>query len=119
MTKKESTYWQENLDKFLNANLIYIHFHVDVPMDSAKIIKSKNINTPNPDIEYENHNFNLYVSDKIVDVKFDNDTIILKPKVKHTYLDREDRKIKKCLVGEVVTNRFSRKDIKSIDIREY
>lgn len=120
MTKKEFTYLQENPDKFLNADFIYIRFfNCDIPINSAKIIRSKNINTPNPDIEYENYNFNLYVSDKVVDVEFDNDTIILKTKINHAYLDREDRKIKKCLVGEMVTNSFLRKDIKSIDIRNY
>lgn len=117
MTKKEFAYWQENPDKFLNASLIYIHFYKDAFINSARIVKSKNINTSNPDIKYENYYFDLYTADKVIDVKFDDDTITLKTKIKHVYLDWEARKIKECLVGEVVTNNFPRKNIKSIDIR--
>ena len=116
MTKKEFTYWQENPDKFLNANLIYIRFYKNAFINSARIIRSKNINTPNPDIEYENYNFCSYTADKVIDVKFNDDTITLKTKPKHAYLDWETRKIKECLVGEVVTNNFSRKNIKSMHV---
>lgn len=54
-----------------------------------------------------------------MDVEFDENTITLKTKVKHGYIDWECKKIKECLVGEVVTNTFSRKDIKLMDVRIY
>jgi hypothetical protein len=119
MTKKEFTYWKENPDKFLNADLIYIHFNKNVGINHARILRGKNYNTPNPDIRYGNSNSDLYVGDKVVDIEFDENMITLKTKLKHAYADWEDKKIKECLVGEVVTNTFSRKDIKSIDIRIY
>lgn len=116
MTKKEFTYWQENPDKFLNAYFVYIRFHKTAFIKSARIIE--NLNTPNPDIKYESYNFCSYTAPgKVIDVKFDDDTITLKTKIKHSYFDREDRKIKECLIGEVVTNSFPRKNIRSIDIR--
>lgn len=119
MTKKEFTYWEENSDKFLNADLIYIHFNKDVTMNSARTLSGKNYNTPNPDIKYTTSSSDLYVGDKVVDVEFDENTITLRTKIKHGYIDWEAKKIKECLVSEVITNTFSRKNIKSIDVRIY
>lgn len=119
MTKKEFTYWKENSDKFLNADLIYIHFNKNVEINHVMVLRGKNYNTPNPDIKYTTSSFDLYVGDKVVDVEFTENTITLRTKVKHGYVDWEAKKIKECLVGEVVTNAFSRKDIKSIDVRIY
>lgn len=119
MTKKEFTYWSENYNKFLNADLIYICFNKDIFINTAKTISNKNLNTLNPDIKYGNYNSDFYSADKVIEVNFDNDKIILKTKIKHSYIDWEDKKIKDLLVGEVITNTFSRKDIKSIDVRIY
>lgn len=119
MTKKEFAYWQENTNKFLNADLIYIHFNKDIIINCARTLRGKNYNTPNPDIKYSTSNFDLYTGDKVIDAEFGENTITLKTKIKHSYLDLEERKIKECLVGDVVTNTFSRKDIKSMDIRIY
>lgn len=119
MTKKEFLYWKENSNKFLNADLICIHFNKNVKINHARTLRGKNYNTPNPDIRYDNSNFDLYYGNKVVDIEFDENTITLRTKIKHAYLDWEAKKIKECLVGEVVTNTFFRKDIKLIDVRIY
>lgn len=119
MTKKEFTYWSENYNKFLNADLIYIYFNKDIFINNARTIRNKSLNTSNPDIKYGNYNSDLYSADKVIEVKFDNDKIVLSTKIKHSYIDWEDKKIKECIVGEVITNTFSRNDIKSIDVRIY
>ena len=109
MTKKEFEYWKNRSDSFCNASVLYISLHKPMLLH----------NVYGNELRYEDEVSNLFVPDNIIGIIFNNDAITFITRIKDYYFDWSTRTIKSCLRGNVLTNVIPRKNIKSIDLRQY
>lgn len=117
MTKKEFEYWKEHKEDILNAHLVCIHLNNYQQTDEARVALDSHYNSSEPTVKrvtYFNKVFET-IMHKIIDVSFIKEDIIIKMQREHSY--EEDNTIKWLLVGPIITNRFKRCNIKSIEVR--
>lgn len=107
MTKKEFEYWKNRSSSFYNASVLYVTLHK--PMLLHNVYGS----------ELRHEVSNLFIPDKVIDISFDNDAITFVTKVGDYYFDWSSRTVQYRLTGDALTNVISRKNIKSIDLRQY
>ena len=119
MTKNEFNYWKENVDKIESSDAMYIHLFKPTTISVGLVTtNSENRTTTNPDIIYKDceRNYFTTLTKKIISATFDGDELIITTRMKHDYVDKEKGRLELCIVGEPVTNRFKRNNIKSIDV---
>lgn len=119
MTKKEYEYWKSNVSKILEAKRISIYLSKLLYINEVFLRKVDGISrTKDPELKYETLKTNYHTCESIVDVSFVDDCIVIKEQYKHYYIDFSDGKIKKVLVGNIVENKFNRKQINRLGVYE-
>ncbi len=120
MTKKEYEYWKSNVSKLLEAERISIYLSKLLYINEVFPKKVDGISrTKDPELKYETLKTNYHSCDSIIDVSFVDDCIVIKERYKHYYVDFSDStKIKKVLIGNIVENKFNRKQINRLDVYE-
>lgn len=119
MTKNEFNYWKENVDKIESSDVMYIHLFNPTTISVGIVdTNSENRKTTNPDIIYKDCEGDYFttLTKKIISANIEGDELIITTRMKHDYVDKEKRSLELCIVGEPITNRFKRNNIKSLDV---